>query len=175
MGYQENLLLKAIKDPVYYFEWLQYTGSNIINSYMNNKLNNIILPFNRLKDIIPNSHLDFIESLPIYCDLDDYIFMHGAIQVTHLNSMEDYSVSGINASKYIKNIIINKQFVSKSDKVYITSNNYKSNKPFIHCKYFMLGGAYPNKITLFELNSLSCAMVKHNKSQIYKFNYKILE
>lgn len=177
-GNHELLFLKALQSQDNYRNWLLHGGIQTVKSYIENsglRSNPEELPFSRLSDIIPESHINFIKSLPAYGKIDDYILFHGGFDfkqpVESIN--EEIIVSDMAGSRSFK--CDYKNISLDSNHVYIGAHNYKSKLPFIHPKYFMLGGGAPEKLILFELNSMTCAMIKHGKSRIYKHNFKFVE
>lgn len=180
-GNHEDALLKALKSEQDYRTWLLQGGVATIKSYLDNMnldSNPENLPFSRLSDIIPTTHIEFLNSLPSHIIIEDYILFHGGFDlIKSINDTSDYIwISDIHTSQYIKKLVRNKQSPLQSiDKVYIGAHNFKSKLPFIYAKYFMLGGGAPQKLILFELNSMSCAMIKQGKSRIYKHKFKYFE
>ncbi len=180
-GNHEDTLLKVLKSEQEYRTWLLQGGIATIKSYLdaaNLDSEPESFPFSRLSDIIPVAHIEFLNSLPTHIVLEDYVLFHGGFDLT--KSIEDTSeymwVADIHTSKIIKKLVRDKQdpLLSKN-KIYIGAHNFKSKLPFIYAKYFMLGGGAPSKLILFELNSMTCAMIKQGKSRIYKHKFKYYE
>ena len=180
-GNHEALFLNALKSETDYRHWLLQGGVFTIKSYLFNlKLDSDpeLLPFSRLSDIVPISHLNFLNSLPTHIVLEDYILFHGGFDLKQsIEQTAEYMwVSDTYSSQVIKKLVKDKQHpLLSNDKVYVGAHNFKSKLPFIYSKYFMLGGGAPSKLILFELNSMNCAMIKDNKSRIYKHKFKIYE
>jgi serine/threonine protein phosphatase 1 len=178
-GNHEDLFLKALKSPEAYRTWLLLGGIPTVKSYLENqnlKSEPESFPFSRLTDIVPNSHIEFLNTLPSNLILEDYILFHGGFDLTQIDDNDYRWVSDTSASQKVKSYLKNKQnILLPTDKIYIGAHNYKSKLPFIYSKYFMLGGGAPSKLILFELNSMTCAMIKHNKSRIYKHKFKYYE
>lgn len=180
-GNHEQLLLNALNSENGFNSWLSSGGQQTISSYLEAlklKSDPAQLPFSRLKDIIPAHHIEFLSSLKNYHQNDDYIFFHGGLNnnlVIEETSAETL-LSDFTFSKNVKKILKNKEQLSLPfTKICVGAHNYKSTIPFIYSKYLMLGGSAPNKLVLFELNSMSCAIVKKGKSRIYKHKFKFFE
>lgn len=170
-GNHEQDLINALGSDEAYRKWLLSGGQATISSYTNNSY----VPFSRLSDIIPSSHINFIKSLPNYFDLEDYLFFHGGIDIQTLDTSTDRLLYDMSYSRQIKQMIKNKTAIDINQKILVSAHNFKAKKPFIYSKCFMLGGSAPAKLVLFELNSMSCAMVKTGKTRIYKHNFKYFE
>jgi len=180
-GNHEVLLLKALASEQDYRAWVLQGGITTIKSYLD-KLNldsdPASFPFSRLSDIIPTSHIEFLNSLPTHIELEDYVLFHGGFDLTKLTKTDSDNLWAfdIQSSKNIKKLVKDKQNpLSEETKIYVGAHNFKSQLPYIYHKYFMLGGGAPNKIILFELNSMTCAMIKQGKSRIYNHKFKYLE
>lgn len=180
-GNHEVFLLNALKSEESYNSWLLHGGVATIKSYLfdkNSLSDPTSIPFSRLLDIIPPSHINFLNALPTHIVLDDYVLFHGGFDL--LRSIEETSdyiwTSDTNTSRVIKKSILNnEQPLIDRKKVYVGAHNYNSKFPFIYQKYFMLGGGAPSKLIIFELNSMACAMIKNGRSRIYKHKIKYHE
>ena len=181
-GNHEEFMLKAISgDEKDFAHWIENGGISTISSYL--RMNNLksdpySIPRNRIYDIVPKHHLDFLNGLQYTHVCDDYFFMHGSFN--HQKSIAENSLTNFalddTASKYVKTSVKNNEKLAFiDDYIYVAAHNFMSEVPFIHQKYMMLGGAAPAKLHLFELNSMTAAMIKNGKSRIYKYNFKIYE
>lgn len=179
-GNHEQLFLDSFKSNDIYQSWLIRGGIATIQSYLDRKNFQAIphtIPLSRLPDIIPSDHIDFLNSLPSHIVLEDYVLFHGGIDLENpLQTNATVYISDVKASQTIKKLIKDKQYpLMTSDKIYVGAHNFKNKTPFIYPKYFMLGGSAPKNLILFELNSMTCAMIKSGKSRIYKHNFKYFE
>lgn len=180
-GNHELALLKALKSEQDYRSWVMQGGIATIQSYLVKlKLDSdaATFPFSRLSDIIPISHIDFLNSLPTHIVTEDYIFFHGGFDIDKSieETLDSTWICDTQTSKIIKKSLKDKQqLLATKEKIYIGAHNFKSKLPFIYSKYFMLGGGAPSKLILFELNSMTCAMIKQGKSRIYKHKFKYFE
>jgi Calcineurin-like phosphoesterase len=180
-GNHEELLLRARYSDHDFNYWVDSGGATTIAAYAKRaKLNtsSYSIKRNRIQDIIPAKHLDFLNSLDYHYMFEDYCFFNGGFnpskpisENTDGNFVFDYT-----SSKYLKECIKNKKDPAFLDAcIYVGHHNYNDDKPFIHPKYFMLGGAAPSKLVVFELNSMSACAVSRGKSRIYKYNFSIYE
>lgn len=177
-GNHEILLLKALQSDQDYRAWILQGGVPTIKSYLD-KLNldsdPSSFPFSRLSDIIPTSHIDFLNSLPTHIVLEDYVLFHGGFDLSNSeNTADSMWAFDTQSSRNVKRLIKEKPLATET-KIYVGAHNFKSRLPYIYSKYFMLGGGAPSKLILFELNSMTCAMIKQGKSRIYKHNFKYIE
>lgn len=82
-GNHEDMLIDALKEthPVYgdYYMWFEQGGFETKKSYMK-ELNAYEMSIASLQDEMPQEHLDFMASLPLFFQDDDYIYVHGGIK-----------------------------------------------------------------------------------------------
>lgn len=181
-GNHEDLMLRAIygsEDDYRY--WLDKKGASTLTGYIKrNELD--ISPFSvvksRLTDLIPKTHIEFLQSLDLVHQYEGYCFFHGGFNVAKSikeNSpgsfMHDYL-----ASKYVKDCVKNGQEISlQDDCVFVGAHNFNGQEPFIHKRYMMLGGSAPNRIVVFELNSMTYGYVSRNSSRIITDKFEAFE
>jgi Calcineurin-like phosphoesterase len=181
-GNHEEMMLRAILGSQEDFNlWIQNNGLSTIDSYLKKKNMNTTaesISKNRILDIIPKHHIEFLKLLDFYHIEDNYVFFHGGFNPE--KSIEDNNISNfpfdMTSSKYVKNKLsmgCAPQF--KDDYVYVGAHNYNGDNPFIHKQYMMLGGGAPSKLYVFELNSMTASAVKFGKSRLYKYNFKFYE
>lgn len=180
--FEEMMLRSCINSSNKYFDyWIDNGGISTIEAYISrNKLS--ISPYaitkNRLLDIIPKHHIDFISVMEYNYIIDNYCFIHNGFDYKkHIsdNNIDNF-IFDTTSGKYFKFCFKNKKMPEFLDNyTFITNDNNISNKPFIHPKYFMLGGSAPNRLFCFELNSMSSVAIKKTKSRIYKYNFNICE
>jgi predicted MPP superfamily phosphohydrolase len=179
-GNHEHMMIKAFESNENYRDWLSHGGIATVQSYLTKaglQSNPASLPFSRLRDIVPPSHIEFLNSLLTHLEFEDYVVFHGGINLNDPASTGELTyMFDTGASRAFKQLLKEgKSPLATSDKVYIGAHNYKDKLPFISSKYFMLGGSAPRNLILFELNSMTCAMIKGNKSRIYKHQFKYFE
>ena len=81
LGNHERLLLDFLDNPDSDGLWLQIGGAATVYSYglvppARPQANDLRRLRDQLRHAIPGSHLDLIRSLPLTCQLGDYIFVH---------------------------------------------------------------------------------------------------
>lgn len=180
-GEREELFLRSRNSERDFDFWTESGGIATITAYIKRAGINATpysIKRNRLQDLIPISHFDFINNLDYQYKTDDYYFLHGGFDPSKPiseNTMSNF-IFDFTSSKYVKECVrLKTNPVFKDNCVFITHHNYLGNKPFIHSKYFMLGGAAPSKLVVFELNSASACAVSRKKSRIYKYDFDFYE
>ena len=180
-GDHEEMLLSSLKGDKDFNYWVENGGASTIKDYLlrsNLKESPFNIRSNRLLDIIPKSHLEFLSNLDYFKIIDDYCFFHGGFNPAF--SIKDNNLFNFpfdnTSSKYVKeNIKQKKEPTFLDNYIFIANNNYLGSEPFIYRKYFMLGGMAPEKLIAFELNSMGASAVTRGKSRIYKYDYIIFE
>ncbi len=184
-GDHEELMLRSItgteKD---YYYWIQNGGVTTIENYLqraNLRSSPEAFPQNRLKDIIPLSHIEFLQSLPYHFDHDDFFFFHGGFnyKIPLLDNNPTTFAFDTVANRVYKGAWADKRFLdvekmNHPDKVMVGAHN-SGKVPVIFPRYFILGGTAPNSIICGDLNSMEFVKAKRRKSRIYKTNIKIIE
>lgn len=165
-----------------YQEWVKLGGHEIITSYLrsNNleKTNPFGITQSRLLDLIPKTHISFLQQLKTHFIFDHFALFSGGFMIDKPLSENGDSnfVFDITSSRYVKDCIKTKSTPHfQDDYIYVANNNYNSKVPFFAPNYFMLGGMAPKKILILELNSMKAAAVSKGKSRLYKYNFKIQE
>jgi hypothetical protein len=181
-GNHEEVMLKGIygsNDDFQY--WVDNGGIATIKSYLDSEKSSASpysITQNRILDIIPKEHIEFIRGLQNYYILDNYIFFHGGFNINKTiveNSMNNFIYDYV-ASKKVKDALHNKEVIEYKDNyIYIGAHNFNSNIPFISSRYMMLGGSAPGKLLVFELNSMTACAATRGKSRIYKYKFKVNE
>lgn len=176
-GNHEQQMLNALSCEDSYRSWMESGGSTTIKSYLDLKEldeNPNSWPFSRLFDIIPKAHIEFLQSLPAKFEIDKYVFFHGGIDINNPdNTSDNQFIYDTYSSEFMKNKILNgNNPLSNQDKIYVGAHNHKDIIPFVSPNYYMLGGGAPSELTVFELNTMSCSMVKNGKQRIYKREFK---
>lgn len=179
-GDHEELMLRAVtgteKDYQY---WIQCGGAPTLEAYVRReKLKGAAasLPQSRLKDIVPASHIEFIQSLPYSFEYEDFFFFHGGFnpqlplsETIPLTFAFDTSASQIYKQKWKSGSKID------VEKIMIGAHHYNGKVPVIYPRYFMLGPGAPSQLICGDLNSMEFVKAKRNKSRIYKTRIKIYE
>lgn len=177
-GNHEQMLLDALKTEEGLNIWIKNGGNQTLSSYAKNrpkKPNPFSIPHYRLSDLF-GSHIEFFNSLKVNYVLDNYIFFHGGFNYVGgiQNTMESTFINDSETSNWFKSQVSKLQVPNlPDDLIYIGAHNYKSKIPFISQQYMMLGGGAPDRLFVFDLNSMSCSAVKSGKNNLYKFNLTI--
>lgn len=180
-GMHEELLLKSRQSDNDFSYWIDNGGISTIEAYAKRSGLNIspyAIKRNRLQDIIPIKHFEFLNGLEHHKILDDYCFFHGGFnpEKSLAENSDSNFIFDFTSSKYVKECVKNKiEPVFKDNKIFVSHHNYMNNEPFLHAKYFMLGGGAPNKLFVFELNSMNACAVSYGKSRMYKYQFKTYE
>lgn len=181
-GNHEEMMLNACYGSDQDFDyWISNGGINTITSYLNHSdinANAHAIKRNRILDLIPREHLEFIKTTDYRYQLDDYMFFHGGFnpektleENNKVNFAYDYT-----SSKYVKACLKNKiEPVFKDNFIYVSAHNFDSNEPFIYSRYLMLGGSAPHKLMIFELNSMSACAILNGKTRMYKYDFNVFE
>jgi hypothetical protein len=179
-GKHDELMLRALCGGDTDFNlWMDAGGRTTIAGYLRNaksKASPYDINRNRLKDLVPNTHIEFLQHTDYYYIIDQYCLFNSGFNIKQ--SIKENNPNNFcfdtTSSKYIKDCIRNKIEPSFIDPyIFIGSNNYQGKEPFIHPKYMMLGGT--DKIIVLELNSMEMSAISNGKSRIYKYNYDVVE
>lgn len=181
-GNHEDLMLRAIYGSGDdYRAWLDKKGVSTLTGYIERNgldINPFSVAKSRLTDLIPKAHIEFLQSLDLVHKQEGYCFFHGGFNVAKSikeNSQGSYMYDYL-ASKYVKDCVKNEQeVVFQDDCVFVAAHNYNGREPFIHRRYMMLGGSAPNRITIFELNSMTYGYVSRDSSRIITDEFKVIE
>jgi hypothetical protein len=180
-GAHEEIMLKARNSEHDFDYWIDSGGIATIEAYAKRAKFNIsphTIKRNRLQDLIPAKHYEFLNSLEYYSVFEDYCFIHSGFdnkksiaENQSSNFLFDYT-----SSKYVKECVRNNVEISfVDDYIYIASHNVNGNKPFIHQKYMILGGSWPKKLIVMELNSMQICAISKGKSRIYPMEFDFHE
>lgn len=180
-GNHEDLMLRAIfGSEIDYNSWINFNGNSTIIGY-NKKYGKNILGSGKtqLSQLIPESHVKFLQSLDSFKIIDEYFFMHGSFDYNKKiseNSVNNF-IYDYTASKYIKECVSKQSdLILLDDYIFVGAHNFNArNKIFIHPRYFMLGGTAPSKLIVFELNSMAASAVSQSKSKMHKYNFDVFE
>ena len=78
MGNHEQMLLQTLEDPSYEMNWLRNGGDRTLSSFSTSSA-----------EKIPNKYIDFMKSLKLYHELEDFIFVHAGINMLAEKPFED--------------------------------------------------------------------------------------
>lgn len=185
-GDHEEMMLRAIEGSERdYSYWVENGGSSTIEGYLIDakiKSSASSFPQNRLRDIIPITHINFIKSLPYYFEYEDYFFLHGGfnsnVDLKDNNPTTlafDNTASRLYRTAYIQKRFLDVEKAIKADKIVVGTHNGGVKEPAIFQKYMMLGGTAPKSLICIDINSMESVKVKKGKSRIYKTIIKVYE
>jgi serine/threonine protein phosphatase 1 len=83
-GNHDQMLLDAKRSGIYFNNWIMNGGDSTLKSYEDFCGEAFIFP----KDI-PEIHLSFLEQLPYYTEIDQFVLVHGGINVNVSNPFDD--------------------------------------------------------------------------------------
>lgn len=104
-GNHESLLLDAISPhhPIYgdYYLWHNQGGKETLDSYKPENVSEYEKAIMQPLDIIPEEHINFLRSLDLFYETDDYFFVHAGIYPNrsiekHKEAVSDVYPSGFN-------------------------------------------------------------------------------
>lgn len=175
MGNHEFVFYDAIQPGSMfdsYKTWMNNGGYNTLTSYMSHSKIDIdpwCIIRNRIIQLVPESHIDFINNLLPYYETDEYIFVHAGCDPYMILEDQDFDLL-IWDRTLCKNL---KNNASKQtwEKIIITGHNGKRNEgPFISEKFWMIDGSRDDTIYLFDAynNDIYYAAEKNN-NRLVKF------
>lgn len=188
MGNHERMFLNAINQEIVdegpkhydslevYLGWMKNGGSLTLLGYLERAGLHYDSPFafprEKIKEIIPQDHIDFLSSLPIYYETEDYIFVHsGCDPYQPLENQREQDLMW-NRSLYdemssLLGICPNADL--NFPKTIITGHNGgKSDDVIFHKKYMMLDASANSTVYLVELNSKSIYRATSGKKRLVK-------
>jgi predicted MPP superfamily phosphohydrolase len=181
-GNHEDLFLQAIMGVKRNFDdWIAKGGQRTIGGYLekfgyDRTIESVAS--SELKDIIPQSHIDFLNDLESFHILDEYFFMHGSFNPNKIIAENDLRtlIWDESGSKYVKEQLKKGSIPElKDDYIFIGAHNYKGTEPYIYQRYMMLGGGAPEKLYVLDLNSMQCSRASSGKERIYPFKLNVVE
>lgn len=184
-GDNEQMMLGAVEGSSKDYDyWIENGGVETISGYLKTagiRSEASSLPQNRLKDIVPKTHIDFLKSLPFFYSVEGYMFIHGGfapgVPLDRQNPTTfafDRSANRLYKRAWNDPTKSDVEKLLNDDRVVIGSHNSSKN-PVIYPRYLMLGGLGPKSLICGDLNSMEFVKVKTGKSRIYKTNIKVYE
>lgn len=182
-GNHEELLIRAYNGTeVDFNSWTDKGGRATIAGYlerMRSSANPYAIPHNRIRDIIPKEHIEFLQSLPVVHIDIPFCFFHGGFNPQ--KPIYDSSIDTIlfdDVSRYVKKCLHENTipFYNCPDAyTYVCAHNYESKEPFVYSPcalteggcFVALGGSAPEKLIIMELNSGAINAISAGKSKLY--------
>jgi len=163
-----------------YHMWLTNGGIQTLCGYLDRagiKTDPFQFPRNRIIDLIPDEHLQFlVNDLVPYYLFNDYIFVHAAYNP--LIPIDEVPIDELAWDRSILDFAKTRLRNGMSlpwDKTIITGHNNFNNKPFICNGYMMLNCGAPKQMLLVELNSMESFMVFANKNRMVRYHLQETE
>lgn len=178
MGNHELLILEALGIfPALYkpFDcWIQNGGYYTVVGYLeraNLKINPNSLILDRIKDIIPKNHLEFISNCLPYYKKDNFIFVHGGFNPTR--DIHEQKLHDLVWTRYLRDFVltsIKEKFELPWNEIIVTGHNHnRQGLPIIKDKYLMLDCGAPQRLLVVELNSMEAFMAYPDKNRLIKY------
>lgn len=185
IGDHEHMMLKAItgteKDYQY---WIQNGGSTTLTGYLKVarlKEPAASIPQMRLKDIIPNIHIQFLQSLTYTHACEDFFFFHGGwntslpLEETNQTTFAFDNTANLRYQRAWRGgNFLDVEKMMEHGKIMVGVHN-AGKKAAIYPTYLVLGDNAPQSLLCIDLNSMECVRAKRNKSRIYKTKIRIYE
>jgi serine/threonine protein phosphatase 1 len=168
----------AIEGPEYYdsldnyLAWMKNGGSLTLLGYIERAGLHYDSPFafprNKIKEIIPKEHVDFLKSLVLYHETQDYIFVHaGCDPYQALANQREHDLMW-NRSMY-EGLSAYPNAKLNFPKCIVTGHNgEKDGRIFLNEKFMMLDASANSTVYLVELNSKSVYRATSGKKRLVK-------
>lgn len=129
----------------------------------------------RIADLMPKSHIEFLQNLKKYYETEDFIFVHGGMDPNvhpSKTSLEEI-IWDRDLVKKTMHGIQNKNLKQDWEKPIICGHSVqKSLEPIITQKFMMLDCGSPKQLLVVEMNSLEAYMAYPNQSRMVKYELK---
>jgi hypothetical protein len=174
LGSDDYLMRSAIKqnaDVEDYRTWLHSGGEKILLGYLDKAESEIRNPYiiNRkyINRFIPKEHIEFLDNLITYYEIDDYIFVHGGCDP--FLPLENQSPDILAKDKSVYNGVINmakNKLMCPWKKIIVTANN-NLNGNFVYDKFMMLN-TNVERVNVVEMNSMTGFSARNGKDRLVK-------
>lgn len=159
--------------PEEYKSWLSSGGGDSLIGYLqrikSDNNNPYLVQRQYLNRFIPKEHLDFISSLLIFYETEDYIFVHGGCDPNI--SMNKHAREVLIRDRSVFNLVNNSgsKFKCPWEKTIITGGVGKlDGKPLVSDKFITLDGSYAERLYVLELNSREIFSARKGKARLVK-------
>lgn len=182
MGNHELMMMEAFQErtsiyqpeKAYHF-WLVNGGIATINGYIERadldvKFNQLIP--SRVKDLIPQTHFEFLSNLVPYYEQDQYVFVHGGFDPT--KNPSDFNLETLTWDRSLVKLVEHMQEAGLEqdwDPVIVAGHSTRK-KPIITEKFLMLDIGSPRQLLCVELNSMEAYLSRPQKRLV---KYKLQE
>ena len=154
--------------------WINNGGQNTIRSYMKvcgrfNESDILSMTRNRIAEIFPQTHIDFLLSMPRYHIQDRYTFVHASCDpnVDIKLQNEDWLIWDDSLYDTVQNIVYSGKELPW-DKTIITGHHHDG--PFWHKNFIMLDCSSKKKLLCLELNSMEVFAAGLGKCRLFKLD-----
>ena len=177
LGNHELMFLEAIQpdtSALSYNRWMSNGGEETFIGYLQRSNSEVENPYliqrNSIKRFIPNKHIEFIESLYVYYETDEYIFVHGGCDPFIPLKDQDPNVLLWDRSVYNRmcNMAENNWKCPWNKTIVTGHNGDPGGKPFIYDKFMMLDGSLAEKVYVWELHSMTGFSARRNNKRLVK-------
>jgi len=183
-GNHESMFLEAIKNgesnPSNYDLWMVNGGESTLLGYLQRKdlpIDNLwSLSRSRLKDLVPEEHIDFLENkLDNFIETDEHIFVHAGCDPFNDLKYQEKNILLYDRSlfKFVKRMSVSKSKLPWK-KTIIAGHNTDSSLPFIYDKYIMLDCSSKLNICVMEINSMEAFIAKFGNGRLVKLDQSYL-
>ena len=170
-GDKDLQLIKSMdSSPEDYKLWLDSGGHLALSGYQKRlgiDSNPYLIRREYLSRFIPQEHLQFIKSLMVYYETDNYICVHGGCDpnIPLFKQSRDVLVNDRSVFK----LCSKDRFKCPWNKTIITGGIGKlDGQPLIRDKFITLDGSYAERLYVMELNSCSVFSARKGKSRLVK-------
>lgn len=157
--------------------WLNNGGLHTLAGYMERAgIEEPLLsyPKNRILDLIPREHIEFMQRLKKCCQIDNYVFVHGGMDPLIDASKQDLEVL-VWDRDLMKRVLrqVENKTEQEWDKVIVTGHNVLSHcNPIVTEKYLMLDCGSPRQLLVAELRSMEAYMVYQGNGRMVRYELK---
>lgn len=151
--------------------WLQNGAPETIRSYASFlNLKDFSLSLDRFRQIVPDTHKEFLKSLKPFYETTNYIFSHAGFDPVNPDNNDLYVLLWDKSLySYVINCIANERKLGWT-KTIVTGHNF--NGPIVYDKYMMLDTSKKKDVLCVELNSMEAYYASEDKGRLVKIDLK---
>ena len=152
--------------------WMANGGLQFMDSYASKygmkEEDRMYLTTTRLKEMVPQSHIDLLLNTFSYYETDDYLFVHGGCDpnIPIEAQTRDEVLWDRSLYEFVIKTIGTGQDFDWDNKTIVCGHNYDG--PIIHPKYMMIDTSGLRKVLCVELNSMEGYYAAPGKSRLVK-------
>lgn len=156
-----------------YLFWMKYGGDQTLIGYLERAGFSSQNPFtfqkNRIIDIVPKEHVEFIKSCRSYYELENFIFVHGGCDPTQPLSGQDSESFLWDRSLFTTIQTKLKDKPLPWEKIVVTGHNSGISRPVFRDKFLMLDDSGHDNLLVIEMRSRQTFVAKHKKQRLVEF------